>query len=109
MGVGPSDLLELVLQFSYHVVLAVFNLFNRPANGSDGPTIDVCSLEHFIKLQVLYLEFLAHRSYFFLEYEILESFLLLNGVDLVIEYLEKLLPFMMLVLIALHFDFVLVL
>lgn len=58
MRVGSSDLLQLVLQLSNHIVLAVLYLFDGLADGSDGSAVDVRSLEHLVQLQVLHLKFL---------------------------------------------------
>lgn len=58
VSVGSSDLLQLVLQLSNHVVFAVLYLFDGLAYGSNGSTVDVCSLEHLVKLKVLDLQFL---------------------------------------------------
>lgn len=109
VGVGAADLLQLVLQLSDDVVLAVLDLLDGLADGPDGAAVDVCGLEHLVELQVLDLQLLGDRADLLLEDEVAESLALLDGVDGVVEDFEELLALLLLVLVGLHLDLVLVL
>jgi hypothetical protein len=75
---GPSNLLELVLQIRYHLILSILNLLNRLGYRPNRLTINMGRLQHFIQLQVLDLKLLTNGGYLFLQNQVVKPLALVD-------------------------------